>query len=176
MTDEPIHLVPYDLNWAVKFEKEKKFLKQIIGDYIVGEINHIGSTSVPGLLAKPIIDIMVGVESLEASRPAIEILEKNGYCYYPYKRKYMHWFCKPSPEHRTHHLHLVPINHPEYKAKIAFRDFLRENPKARQEYVALKIKNAKEFRNDREAYTESKTEFVKSSVKKRLGKGFKFEE
>lgn len=175
MNDEPIFIAPYDPEWPEKFEKEKKFLQETIGPFINGEINHIGSTSIPGLSAKPIIDIMVGVESLDASRPAIEILENTGYCYYPYKPKFMHWFCKPSPVHRTHHLHLVPTTSPEYKAKIAFRDYLRANPEARQQYEDLKTKKAEEFRNDREAYTEAKTDFVKSIVRKVLGQEFIFE-
>lgn len=176
MADEPVVIVPYDSQWPEKFEEEKKLIQETIGKYITGEINHVGSTAIPGLSAKPIIDIMVGVESLEASKPAIALLEKINYCYYPYKAQFMHWFCKPSPEHRTHHLHLIPTASPEYKAKIAFRDYLRANPQVRQAYEDLKTKKAEQFRNDREAYTQAKTDFVKRSVREVLGQDFTFEE
>lgn len=176
MVEEAIFIVPYDPTWPEKFEKEKKLIDQTIGQYITGGIHHIGSTSIEGLSAKPVIDILVGVESLDKSRPAIKLLEKIGYCYFPYKPQYEHWFCKPSPEHRTHHLHLMHTNSPEYKAPIAFRNYLRSHPKERQEYEDLKLNLAKKHRHDREAYTDAKLEFVKKIVKKALGTDFKFEE
>ena len=117
----------------------------------------------------------MGVESLEKSRPCIKILEKINYCYYPYKEKYEHWFCKPSPEHRTHHLHLMVTGSPEFKAKIAFRDYLISHPEEIQKYESLKKKLAEKFDNDREAYTQAKTDFVKEIIKKALGPDFKFE-
>lgn len=175
MAQEAIFLVPYDSNWPEKFEKEKKLIEQTIKQYIAGGIHHIGSTAIEGLSAKPVIDILVGVKSLEKSRSAIELLEKIGYCYFPYKPQYEHWFCKPSPEHRTHHLHLMPTNSPEYKAAIAFRDCLRSHPKEKREYEKLKVNLAKKHTYDREAYTDAKFEFVRKIVKKALGNNFKFE-
>ena len=134
MAEESIFLVSYDPSWPEKFQKEKKLLEETMGGYITGGIHHVGSTAIPGLSAKPIIDILVGVESLEKSRPCIKILEKINYCYYPYKEKYEHWFCKPSPEHRTHHLHLMVTDSPEFQAKIAFRDYLISHPEEIQKY------------------------------------------
>lgn len=176
--DEGVHLVPYNLTWPLQFEEEKKLIKKTIGQWITGEINHVGSTAIPGISAKPIIDIMVGVESLEASKPCIERLSKINYLYYPYRPESMHWFLKPSPERRTHHLYLIPVSHPQYKARLEFRDYLRDHPKERQEYEELKRELAKKFRNDREGYTLAKTQFITDilfylSERKRATTGFK---
>lgn len=96
MKRSSIELSEYDLKWPSKFEAEKDFLMEIVGKWLHGSVEHIGSTSVPGLIAKPVIDIMFGVNSLEESRPAIDVLVKNGCKYFPYKDDVMHWFCKPS--------------------------------------------------------------------------------
>jgi len=127
---------------------------------MAGPIEHVGSTSVPGLVAKPVIDIMVAVESLEASRPAISAAAKAGYIYWPYKADVMHWFCKPSDAHRTHHLHLVPYGSRTWRARLGFRDALRADSKLAEDYAQLKCHLAARHGDDREAYTESKSEFV----------------
>ena len=124
----------------------------------------MGSTAVPGLLAKPVIDIMVGVGSLEASRPAIDTLEQAGYCYYPYKPEHMHWFCKPSPHVRTHHVHLIPFQSPLWHARLTFRDCLRQSTHLAIEYSHLKRELAKQFALDREAYTQAKRAFIERVV------------
>lgn len=77
-----------------------------LGGFATGGIHHVGSTAVPSLDAKPIIDILVGVESLDASQPAFGPLARLDYMYAPYLADEMHWFCKPNPSRRTHHLHL----------------------------------------------------------------------
>jgi GrpB-like predicted nucleotidyltransferase (UPF0157 family) len=164
--NEPILLVAYDSSWPDKFEKEKELLEGRIGKFVIGGIHHFGSTAIPGLSAKPIIDIMVGVASLEASKPAIELLAALDYQYSPYKTDEKHWFCKPAPSKRTHHLHLIAVSHPEFKAKLAFRDYLRTHQKERDAYERLKILLAKKFKNDREAYTSAKSDFIKSIVSK----------
>jgi GrpB-like predicted nucleotidyltransferase (UPF0157 family) len=72
----------------------------------------------------------------------------------------MHWFCKPDPSRRTHHLHLVPVASKRYRDELAFRDRLRENPQIAAEYLALKRDLAHDFANDREAYTNAKSGFI----------------
>src|SRR3982750_420234 len=99
--DEPILLVPFDPGWAAGFELERGALDGAIGDWVVGGIHHVGSTAVPGLEAKPVIDILVGVDGLEASRACFGPLAALGYLYAPYLPEEMHWFCKPDPAHRT---------------------------------------------------------------------------
>jgi GrpB-like predicted nucleotidyltransferase (UPF0157 family) len=98
-----------DPAWGKRFEEEKAVLLRGLGPWLAGPIEHIGSTAVPGLAAKPVIDIMAAVQSLDASRPAIAAVEALDYCYAPYRTDREHWFCKPSFRERTHHLHLVPL-------------------------------------------------------------------
>jgi GrpB-like predicted nucleotidyltransferase (UPF0157 family) len=93
-------------------------------------------------------------------RGAIEALESLSYGYYPYKAEVMHWFCKPSPWHRIHHLHLVPFESRLWQERLAFRDYLRAHPNAASEYQALKLALAERHRNDRDAYTDAKEDFV----------------
>ena len=98
-----IKIVEYNAALPAQFLAERDILQTALSKWLVGDIEHIGSTAVPGLAAKPVIDIMAPVASLEASRGAIAAAELVGYCFYPYKPDEMHWFCKPSPEVRTHH-------------------------------------------------------------------------
>jgi GrpB-like predicted nucleotidyltransferase (UPF0157 family) len=158
--DEPIRIVPYDPAWPSRFSEERAKLEEAIGPWIVGGIHHVGSTAVPGLEAKPIIDILVGVRDLDESRACFGPLTRLGYTYAPYLPEEMHWFCKPHPSRRTHHLHLVPIGSKRYEAELAFRDRLREDPELAGEYAALKRRLAARFENDREAYTDAKAEFI----------------
>ena len=163
--EEPVYIVPYDESWPVRFQEEQAVLQDVIGQWIAGSIEHVGSTAVPGLAAKPVIDIMAGVESLEKSRAAIPVLSEVGYCYFPYRPDSMHWFCKPSPSVRTHHLHLVPLDSRLWIERVAFRDYLRMHADVAEEYADLKKHLAAQLRFDREAYTDAKTSFVDSIVK-----------
>lgn len=160
----PIELSAYDVAWPEQFQAEKAVLEQGLSPWLAGPIEHVGSTAVPGLIAKPVIDIMVAVEGLQASKPAIQKAEALGYCYWPYKANVMHWFCKPSDEYRTHHLHLVPFASELWQARIGFRDALIRDRQLADEYAKLKTGLAKQHRNDREAYTEGKTEFIKQAL------------
>ena len=135
-------------------------LNDAIGDFITGGIHHIGSTAVPGLAAKPIIDIMVGVADVDSALPCLTLLRELGYYYAPYRPELMHWFCKPDPAHRTHHLHLVAADSEQFRDKLAFRDYLRSHPETAAAYADLKRGLAVTHRADREAYTAAKTDFV----------------
>jgi GrpB-like predicted nucleotidyltransferase (UPF0157 family) len=145
----PVHIVPYDREWPGRFETERQLLIEAIGPWLVdGSIEHIGSTAIPDLDAKPVIDIMAAVESLDGSRAALPVLERYQYCYYPYRAEVMHWLCKPSPAHRTHHLHLVPLGSPLWNE--------------------LKRRLAAAHRLDREAYTDAKAPFVQRVLSEAL--------
>ena len=159
--DEPIRLVPYDPAWPSRFAAEATALETAIGNYASGGVHHVGSTAVPGLDAKPIIDILVGVDDLAASRAAFDPLAELGYRYAPYRADQMHWFCKPHPSRRTHHLHLVPADSSRFREELAFRDRLRSDPAVADKYAALKYDLAERFADDREAYTEAKGEFIR---------------
>ena len=163
--DAPVHIVPYDPGWPSRFEAERELLLEAIGPWLTaGRIEHVGSTAVPGLAAKPVIDIMAGVESLERSHAALAVLARYQYCYAPYKADVMHWLCKPSPAHRTHHLHMVPIESPLWREQLAFRDYLRFHPDVASEYASLKIRLAGMHRFDRDAYTAAKAPFVQHVI------------
>jgi GrpB-like predicted nucleotidyltransferase (UPF0157 family) len=123
-------------------------------------IHHVGSTAVPGLDAKPIVDVLIGVEDLETSRACFEPLAELEYLYAPYLPEEMHWFCKPDPSRRTHHLHLVPHDSSRYRDELAFRDHLRANPEKVRDYADLKQRLAACFERDREAYTDAKADFI----------------
>jgi GrpB-like predicted nucleotidyltransferase (UPF0157 family) len=162
MSDDnaPVYVVPYDPVWPERFAQERMALKAVLAPWLAGPIEHVGSTAVPGLAAKPVIDIMAGVRNLDSSRPAIEALSALGYCYWPYRAELMHWFCKPSAAHRTHHLHLVQFQSQLWLDRIAFRDILRTHPTIAEDYANLKHSLAKAYEFDREAYTDAKLPFV----------------
>lgn len=161
MAEEAVRIVPYDASWPRRFEKERALLSEVLATWLVGPIEHVGSTAVPGLAAKPVIDIMAGVVSLSASRAAIDAVAPYDYCYAPYRPDLMHWFCKPSPSARTHHLHLVPIDSELWVERLAFRDYLRAHTDVALEYTRLKQELAERHRFDREAYTDAKGPFVR---------------
>ena len=153
-------LSEYNSNWPGMFEAEKSHLLSVIGDLLCGSVEHVGSTSVDGMIAKPVIDIMFGVTSLEASISAIPRLVESGYCHYPYKAEVMHWFCKPSPEVRTHHLHLVPHESSLWNERLSFKEALKTDRTYFDEYRNLKQKLAKTVGFDRELYTQLKGPFI----------------
>ena len=160
--DAPVEVVPYSEKWPAMFAAEAALLQDALKAWLVAEIEHVGSTAVPGLHAKPIIDIMAPVQDLESSRQAIEAAQSVGYCYCPYKSDQMHWFCKPTPSARTHHLHLIPWGTRLWLERLAFREALRVSPTLAQQYGSLKLSLAAQHPLDREAYTEAKAPFVAS--------------
>lgn len=161
MTDEPIRIVGTDPAWPAKFEAERKALAAAIGGWAQGGIHHVGSTAVPGLDATPVIDILVGVVDLASTRACFEPLAELEYRYAPYRADEMHWFCKPDPSHRTHHLHLVPTGSTRFREELAFRDYLRSHPDTTADYATLKRRLADRFPHDREAYTDAKTGLIR---------------
>jgi GrpB-like predicted nucleotidyltransferase (UPF0157 family)/GNAT superfamily N-acetyltransferase len=161
---EPIRISPYDPCWAEQFEQERLVLAAAIGPWVTGGTHHVGSTAVPGLDAKPIIDILVGVDDLVASKACFKPLTELGYLYAPYRSAEMHWFCKPRPSRRTHHLHLVPTGSRRFTDELAFRDQLRTHPEVAAAYAGLKRSLAERFRNDRERYTEAKGDFIREAL------------
>jgi GrpB-like predicted nucleotidyltransferase (UPF0157 family) len=83
-SDAAIEVIPYDPTWPAKFAHEREILKPLLAQWLVGDIEHVGSTAVPGLVAKPVIDILAPVDSLDSSRDAIQLVSAAGYMYYPY--------------------------------------------------------------------------------------------
>ena len=160
LPDLSVELVPYDPAWPCRFDDERIAISDVLGHLIAGSIEHVGSTAVPGLEAKPILDIMVGIRDLGDGEALVPLLGRIGYLYHPYRPEVMHWFCKPSPSRRTHHVHAVPVGSRTWRERLAFRDYLRAHAEAAAAYVELKRQLASKHRFDREAYTEAKSAFI----------------
>lgn len=165
-TAEGIRLVPHDPSWTATFLDQATQLRSLIGDWLTGGLHHVGSTAIPGIHAKPVIDILGGVESLERSRPCIDLLAGEGWCYAPYRCEEMHWFCYPAPDHREYHLHLAPTDGRWFTDELAFRDYLRTNPDSARAYEDLKLQLATRFPDDREAYTDAKSDFIQQVLRR----------
>ena len=167
-SDEPVVVGPYDPRWPKFFEEERVRIERAIGPW-VEEIEHVGSTAVPGLAAKPVIDVMVGVGSLEDSPAIVGRLEAIGYEYVPEFERQMpsrRYFRKLREGRRTHQIHLVERSNLEWWDRhVLFRDHLRAHPDIANEYARLKYELARRFRDDREAYTRAKTEFISEVVR-----------
>lgn len=165
-----VEIVPYDSAWPEAFRRERSILVPLLEPWLAGPIEHVGSTAVPGLAGKPVIDIMAAVRSLDASRPAIHALASVGYVHFPHRPEQMHWFCKPSPEWRTHHLHLVPHDCELWRSRLAFRDELRRSDMLARQYARLKRQLAGQHRFEREAYTRGKSIFIEQVLTERSGR------
>lgn len=162
-----VALMPHDPRWAEEFEREKRVLLETFGDRILA-IEHIGSTSIPGIPAKPLIDILVAVESLDDIDDFIGTLPTLGYQYMPERRFADRQFFPKGPESkRTHHLSLVePDSETGWNSHTLFRDYLRTHEAERAEYARLKERLAAEFADDRERYTDGKQDFVLEIIAK----------
>lgn len=164
--DDPVIIVEYDPRWPMMFEEEKARLREVIGGKVLA-LEHVGSTAVPGLGAKPIIDIMAAVTTLDEAMQCVEPLKRLGYIYIPAFEATIperRFFRRGTP--RTHHLHLVEPESEFWKRQLLFRDYLRAHPEAAQEYYRLKVELAGKFGSDRDGYTNAKTAFIKSVEEK----------
>ncbi len=165
----PVKIVDYDPNWPKIFEREKKLILSAVG-HIVVKIEHIGSTAIPGLGAKPIVDILVAVNHLKDAGKCIEPLKLIGYEYKPRLEADIperRFFGKGDPLREQHyHLHMVELTSDFWKRHLLFRNYLRTHPEAAREYHKLKQQLASEYGRNREGYTEAKTPFIESIVAK----------
>lgn len=158
----------YNPNWKPKFEKEFHLLKNSIKEDEVF-IEHIGSTSVKGLGAKPIIDIMIGLKNFKTSDRHIKSIENLGYEYvskHEYLMPYRRYFTKKSNGIKTHHIHLVGYQTEFWNRHIEFRNYLRVNKEDRERYLNLKINLAKRNWNSGSEYADAKSEFIKEIEQK----------
>ncbi|WP_261566681.1 GrpB family protein [Frankia gtarii] len=160
--DQTVHIVTYDPAWLAQFAEQQDRLRTVLAPWLAGTIEHIGSTAVAGLPAKPVIDLLAPVRSFDEARSAIPALEADGWLFWPDDpcRRYRLWFLRPRPDARTHHLHVVEHGHPHATALLAFRDALRADPGLRQDYADLKKHLAGEHHDNRNAYTNAKSDFV----------------
>lgn len=167
MPDELITLADHDPSWRDAFLDQQAALSRLLRPWLAAPPEHVGSTAVPGLRAKPIVDIAAPVRSLHAAQGAVPVLEQDGWLFWADdpNRSYRLWFLRPRPEARTHHLHIMQHDHPELRNELLFRDALRNDPALRAAYAALKERLAEQHRADRNAYTDAKSEFVRSVLR-----------
>jgi GrpB-like predicted nucleotidyltransferase (UPF0157 family) len=154
-----VKIVEDDPAWPASYRAERERLAPLLPAGV--QLHHFGSTAVPGLAAKPVIDMIALVDDLAA--PIAALVQPGGYQYpvaFNATLTHRRFLCYPTAAHRTHHLHLV--DEPgELERRLRFRDRLRVNPVLASEYAALKRTLAERYGDDREAYTEAKSEFVK---------------
>jgi GrpB-like predicted nucleotidyltransferase (UPF0157 family) len=155
--DGPIEIVEYEPSWPARYMAECERLASLLPGV---RIHHLGSTAVPGLAAKPVVDMIALVDDLEASIAAV--VERAGYqlpARFNVNLVHRRFLCYPTASHRTHHLHLVDERE-DMDRCLRFRDSLRANPKLAADYAALKRALAARFREDREGYTHAKSRFI----------------
>lgn len=167
---DEVVIVEYNPHWPLLFAQEAALLLKVLDSNLITRIDHFGSTAVPGLAAKPIIDLLIGVRSLaEAKQVAVSQLEALGYAY---------WVDNPDPQRmffvkglppkgsgRSHHLHTVEPNNILWE-RLLFRDYLRQHPDEAARYAKLKRYLAQQFSNDREAYTLGKAKYIQAIMQK----------
>ena len=163
-----VSLSPYSPLWPAIFEVERASLEAIFEGS--ARIEHIGSTAVPGLGAKPVIDLLVGVPDLAVVEGRIPRLMQHGYRYVPEFEKAMpqrRYFTRTDGQPGNFHMHAVVIDSPFWKTHLAFRDALRADPALAAEYWKLKQRLAARFPNDRAAYTDNKSDFIRDVLARR---------
>ncbi|MEU4668227.1 GrpB family protein [Amycolatopsis sp. NPDC023774] len=172
MGDPPVwafekpHVAAPDSAWPARGAALCARLAVVLEPWLVGGVQHVGSTSVPGLAAKPVVDVMASVSDVDVVvESAGAALAAEGWAYVPpsvdIASPWRRFFVLPDAtgEHRAAHLHVIPTGHPRWQAQLTFRDTLRADPALAAEYASLKHRLA-EAESDREAYTAGKTDFV----------------
>ncbi|OAS21557.1 GrpB family protein [Paenibacillus oryzisoli] len=164
--EKQVVIEEYNEKWVFEYEQEERIIKDVLADKAIA-IEHIGSTSVQTLGAKPIIDFMVGVSDLNEVEEFIEALAKIGYEHVYHKElPNRRFFRKGQWRAGTHHLHIYNYGSEEWKNNIIFRDYLRTYPDVLMQYNQLKKELAEKYRNDRAAYTKAKNPFITDVIQK----------
>lgn len=169
---EHVVIVGYDSRWPTIFEATALWLRETLGSDLVLRVEHFGSTAIPGMPAKPVIDMLVEIPSFERALPeAVLKLEAEGWSYiWRADRPPGHMmFIKGLPPHgsRTHHVHMAPHDHKLWE-RLDFRDYLIKHPNEAQKYACLKRELAEKFARDREAYTNAKGEYIQMVTQRAL--------
>ncbi len=161
-----VKLVKHNLKWQQNFKREEKKLRKVFGRDAL-EIQHIGSTAISGILAKPIIDIVLIVSSLQKAKHYEKKLEEIGYKIKKNDtKKERLFFTQGTEKKRTHYLHIGEIGSGYAEDMILFRNYLRKHKSTAKKYSELKESLANEYQNMREIYTAKKEKLVKEIVKK----------
>jgi len=165
LSQNRLTLVPYHKEWPQVYEQDAQQIREALGEHIL-DIQHIGSTSIPGMIAKPILDIGIAVESFERAAVCIAPLEKLGYEYrgeHGIPRR--HYFVRGNP--RTHHIHMLEVTSDNWARHLRFRDRLRADPVLAEEYASLKLELSRKYSDNRLAYQDAKSSFIRRVEKQR---------
>ena len=168
MGGRTLEVVVYDPRWPAAFAAEAARLRAALGEMPL-RIEHNGSTAVPGLPAKPVIDIQVSVAELQPMEPYRQPLQSIGYTHMPHPDdSFCPFFHRPREWPHSHHIHVVRAGDAEERRTLAFRDYLREHPVTAREYADLKVRLARQFDaatfGARQAYADAKTEFIERVI------------
>jgi len=174
--DDELQIVPHDAAWVAQFEAEASRIRKALGSLAL-RIDHHGSTSIPGLAAKPIIDIQVSVCSLSPIEAYGEPLQAIGYHHVPHDHdSFCPFFHRPFDWPHTHHVHVVTAGGEEEQRTLAFRDYLRDHVDQAREYEQLKRQLAARLTPQdavaREAYARAKTNFIERIIQIALAMGY----
>jgi GrpB-like predicted nucleotidyltransferase (UPF0157 family) len=167
MADQHVEIADPDPAWADRFAEQQVVVEELLRPWLSGPVEHIGTTGVPGLRAKPVIDMLAPVGSLSGARAAVPVLADAGWLFRPEDPcgYYRLWLLRPRLEARTHHLQVVEGGHPHARALLAFRDVLRADARLRREYASLKERLAEQHRDNRNAYTNGKGAFMQQALR-----------
>ncbi|MEC0348046.1 GrpB family protein [Peribacillus frigoritolerans] len=166
--NETIDIVEPNPKWVEKGNQEKALLLNLLSTFGITEIQHYGSTSIPNLPAKPIIDLMAKIDSFQKIKEISSLLANHDWNYVPPNidnRPWQRFFVKVINDKRVVHLHILLEGEERWDNQLLFRDLLRTNQQFIDEYAILKRNLAKKYSNDREAYTKAKTEFINYVLK-----------
>lgn len=171
--DEPVELHDYDSAWPRRFAQEAAHLRRVLPEARLGRIAHFGSTAIPGMVAKPIVDMLVEVPSLRDVQEHIApVLEKQGYEFF-WRASWRDnltpaytWFIKRDARgQRTHHIHMLTADAPDWD-RLLFRDYLTAHPQVAADYGALKRRLVQAHPGDRIAYARAKSDFIEDVMRK----------
>jgi len=175
--EAPILLADYDPAWPAAFESERERLAELLGNWLRGSIEHIGSTAVPGLVARPTIDVAAAVASAEAADACVAPLAKRGWEHRgqygddPQRRYFVLDRQGPQGTERVAELHLWILPAPGWNRHLAFRDLLRADPALREAYAAEKLRLVVEVAGDRAKYSEGKAPFIERALTRAPARG-----
>jgi GrpB-like predicted nucleotidyltransferase (UPF0157 family) len=162
---EPVDLADADATWIRQGEQERVHLEALLSPWLVARIEHVGSTAIPDLPAKPIIDLQAPVADLGDSDRMADALAPHDWHYVDPdldQRPWRRFFVKVSDGRRSAHLHVMTPDSPRWREQMAFRDALRADPTLTADYAALKRVLAANYADDREAYTAAKSDFIRA--------------
>jgi GrpB-like predicted nucleotidyltransferase (UPF0157 family) len=160
---ERVEVVDHDLDWADRGPRERDLLQELLAPWLTAAVEHVGSTAVPGLAAKPIIDLQAQVATLDVADELVPVVAPHGWHYVPPEldgSPYRRFFVKVRDDRRVAHLHVMTADG-RWHQQLAFRDALRADPALVRAYARLKVELADRHHDDREAYTARKGRFVR---------------